>query len=237
MEPAAENPLALPSRVPPQRQWLSKFFPHPSEAGPEGLVGIGGVLEPEWLIDAYRHGIFPWPDSAYEPMLWWSPNPRAIIELDGLHVSRRLQRTLRSVRFDVTCDRDFSAVIHGCATAPDRRGATWLTEEMIAAYERLYQLGYAHSVEVWRGGSLAGGVYGVSIGGLFAAESMFYNVTDASKVAVVHLVRRLRERGYQLLDIQQWSPHTGSLGAVEISRTQYLHRLADAVELPVSFDD
>ncbi|MEM6329777.1 MAG: leucyl/phenylalanyl-tRNA--protein transferase [Planctomycetota bacterium] len=213
-----------------------RFFPRPEQSAPEGLVGIGGVLEPEWLLDAYRHGIFPWPDADYEPMLWWSPDPRAVIEPDGgLHVSRRLQRTLRSGRFTTTFDRDFSAVIQGCATAPGRRGATWLTEPMIAAYTRLHRLGHAHSVEVWRDGRLAGGLYGVAVGGSFAAESMFHTVTDASKVALVRLVERLNRRGYRLLDIQQWTEHTGTMGATEIPRTQYLRRLAEAVDLPIAF--
>ena len=194
------------------------------------------MLSPDWLLDAYRHGIFPWPDADYEPMLWWSPDPRAIIELDALHVSRRLQRTLRSARFEVTYDRAFDQVIEGCASAPDRQGGTWLTPEMIAAYCRLHELGHAHSVETWLNGELAGGLYGVAVGALFAAESMFHLVTDASKVALVHLVRRLQERGYQVLDIQQWTEHTGRMGASEIPRSEYLDRLARAVEVPVTFN-
>lgn len=226
-----------PARAAAPQRSVPRFFPSPEKSAPEGLIGIGGVLDPEWLLDAYRHGIFPWPDADYEPMLWWSPDPRAIIELDGLHVSRRLQRTLRSGRFRATFNQDFSAVITGCATAPDRQGGTWLTADMIAAYERLHALGHAHSVEVWHGADLAGGVYGVAIGGLFAAESMFHTVTDASKVAVVHLVQRLRERGYRLLDIQQWTGHTGRMGATEIPRADYLQRLAGVVDLPVAFQD
>jgi len=200
-------------------------------------VGIGGVLQPDWLLDAYRHGIFPWPDSDYEPMLWWSPDPRAVIEFDALHVSRSLQRTLRSGRYRATVNREFAAVIDACATAPGRKGATWLTDEMLAAYKRLHELGHAHSVEVWRDEQLAGGVYGVAIGGAFAAESMFHYQRDASKVALVHLVGHLRARGYLLLDIQQWTDHTGAMGATEIPRSDYLNRLAMAVDLPVSFGE
>jgi len=216
----------------------SRFFPPAEESDVEGLIGFGGQLTPEWLLDAYRHGIFPWPmgDSG-APIPWWSPDPRAIIDLDRFHVSRRLRRTRRSGRFEVTRDRDFAGVILGCATAEDRTGETWLTEEMIEAYVRLYELGHAHSVEVWHQGRLAGGTYGVAIAGLFAAESKFYGVRDASKVALVHLVEHLRARGYTLLDIQQLTPHTVQFGAVEISRTEYLSRLAVALAQPVTFDD
>jgi leucyl/phenylalanyl-tRNA--protein transferase len=201
------------------------------------LVGFGGELSPEWLLDAYRHGIFPWPIlEEGAPMAWWSLDPRAILELDGgLHVSRRLERTLRSQKFQVTRDRDFHGVIRGCATGPGRRGLTWLTGEMIAAYVRLFELGHAHSVETWQGGKLAGGIYGVAIGGFFAAESMFFNIRDASKVALVHLVGHLHARGYLLLDIQQWTEHSARLGAIEIPRDEYLDRLAAAIDLPVSF--
>ncbi|HEY4232198.1 MAG TPA: leucyl/phenylalanyl-tRNA--protein transferase [Lacipirellulaceae bacterium] len=212
-----------------------RFFPSPLATSADGLVCVGGRLSPEWLLDAYRHGIFPWPVWDDEPMAWWSLDPRAILEIDGLHVSRRLARTLRSGKFAATLDRDFEAVIHGCATTTGRAGETWLTPAMIAAYCELHRLGHAHSVEVWRNGQLAGGSYGVAIGGLFAAESMFHRVTDASKVAVVNLVEHLRSRGYQLLDVQQWTPHTGRLGAVEIPRVEYLRRLAAARDLQVTF--
>jgi leucyl/phenylalanyl-tRNA--protein transferase len=172
-----------------------------------------------------------------EPIAWWSPDPRAIIELDRFHISRRLRRTLRSEFFQATIDRDFGGVIRGCATSKGRRGNTWLTPSMIDAYRRLHELGHTHSVEVWHAGRLVGGTYGVAIGGLFAAESMFYKVRDASKVAVAYLVAHLRSRGYQLLDIQQWTPHTGRMGAVEISRREYLCRLARVVDLPFTFGD
>jgi leucyl/phenylalanyl-tRNA--protein transferase len=214
----------------------SRFFPPAEMADADGLLALGGRLTPEWLLDAYQHGIFPWPQSDIdEPMLWWSPDPRAIIELDRFHVSRRLVRTCRSGRFTVTCDRDFAGVIRGCATASGRVGQTWLAPRMIRAYRRLFELGHAHSVESWHEGQLAGGVYGVAIGGLFAAESMFYRVRDASKVAVVHLVSHLRARGYQLLDIQQVTPATSQFGAIGIPRNEYLARLEEAVGLPVTF--
>jgi leucyl/phenylalanyl-tRNA--protein transferase len=216
----------------------SRFFPPAEETGSEGLVGFGGELTPDWLLDAYRHGIFPWPVGDPEaPVAWWSPDPRAIIELDRFHVPRRLGRTVRTGRFEVSYDRDFPGVIRGCASGPDRLGQTWLTRGMIEAYVRLAELGHAHSVEVWQDGRLAGGVYGVAIGGLFAAESKFHRVRDASKVALVHLVERLRVRGYGLLDIQQLTPHTARFGATAIPRDVYLARLAVAVTRAVSFGE
>ena len=212
-----------------------RFFPSPLVSTADGLVCVGGRLTPEWLLDAYRHGIFPWPVWDDEPMAWWSLDPRAIVEFELQHVSRRLARTIRSGRFSVTCNRDFAGVIHGCAMADDRQEGTWLSPSMIAAYSELHRLGHAHSVEVWHHSELAGGTYGVAVGGLFAAESMFYRVRDASKVAVVQLVAHLKARGYGLLDIQQWTPHTGRLGAIMIPRSHYLRRLAEVVDLPVTF--
>ncbi len=216
----------------------SRFFPPAEEADAEGLIGFGGELTPEWLLDAYRHGIFPWPISELDsPIPWWTPEPRAVIELDRFHVPRRLARTCRSGRFEVTRDRDFDGVIRGCATGPGREGGTWLSDEMIEAYTLMHRLGHVHSVEVWQDGHLAGGTYGVAIAGLFAAESKFRLVRDASKVALVHLVEHLRRRGYRLLDIQQLTPHTARFGAVEIPRIEYLTRLADALARDVTFDD
>lgn len=215
----------------------SRFFPPVETADRDGLLAFGGSLAPEWLLDAYRHGIFPWPMTADgEPLMWWSPDPRAVIELDQLHISRRLRRTCRQGLLRVTYDRAFPAVIQGCSAEGDRTGATWLTPAMIDAYVCLHQLGHAHSVEAWDGDRLAGGVYGVAIAGLFAAESMFYRVRDASKVALVHLVAHLRRRGYRLLDIQQLTPHSARMGAIEIPRREYLSRLAVALDEPVSFN-
>lgn len=214
----------------------SKHFPPVENADPEGLIGFGGRLSPEWLLDAYRHGIFPWPLADIDASLaWWSPDPRAVIEFERFHVPRRLWRTCRGGQFEVTRDGDFAGVIHGCAMIPSRLGQTWLTPEMIDAYLQLHALGHAHSVEVWRHGELAGGVYGVSIGGLFSAESKFYRVRDASKVALVHLVEHLRARRFTLLDIQQLTPHIVRFGAAAIPRVEYLARLAEAVEQPVTF--
>lgn len=197
---------------------------------------VGGQLTPAWLLAAYRRGIFPWPiPELTDVPLWWSPDPRAVIELDRFHISRRLLRRLRSGRFRVTCDREFVGVVHACAEPRGEEGGSWITPAMVDAYTRLFELGHCHSVEVWDEDRLVGGVYGVRIGGLFAGESMFRRERDASKVALAYLVEHLKTRGFALFDIQQWTPHTGSLGAIEISRTEYVRRLRRAVELPVEF--
>ncbi len=198
----------------------------PDLADEYGLVAVGGDLSPARLLAAYRHGIFPWYDDD-TPILWWSPDPRAIFELDRFHISRRLRRTLASGQFRITVNRDFAAVIRACAERPGI--GTWITADMIDAYERLHQLGFAHSVEVWRGDELAGGVYGVAIGGFFAGESMYTRLRDGSKVALAGLVERLRQRGFTLFDTQFVTDHTRRLGAIEIPRTEYLRRLREAL--------
>ena len=231
------------------------FYSLPAWAERFGLVAVGGDLRPGRLLAAYRHGVFPW-SAEGDPIHWWSPDPRGIFELDGLHVSRRLRRTLRSGRFRVTVNQDFAGVIRGCADRPGE--GTWLTAEMIEAYDELHRLGHAHSVEVWYrapweeyveahrervqvdgvarpGGRLAGGIYGVAVGGLFAGESMFTRVRDASKVALVRLVERLRQRGFRLFDIQLLTEHTARLGAVTVRRGEYLRRLREALACPATF--
>jgi leucyl/phenylalanyl-tRNA--protein transferase len=261
----------------------------PPELGdPQGLVGVGGDLDPPTLLRAYSEGVFPW-FSEGDPVLWWSPDPRAVIELGrpdapgeaSLHVGRRLARTIRSGKFRVTVNRCFERVMRACGeTRPE---GTWVTEDMVAGYTELHRLGHAHSLEVWTttptlppgeegnrrpapsltlspggeggrrpgeggitakvddplaavpaplpGWELAGGIYGVAVGGLFAGESMFYHVTDASKVALVALVGRLRQRGYALFDVQMKTDHTSRMGAVEVPRDEYLRRLREAVQL------
>jgi leucyl/phenylalanyl-tRNA---protein transferase len=219
----------LTSAFPPMPSWR---FLDPELADADGLVGVGGDLRPERLLDAYRRGIFPFFDAS-SPILWWSPDPRAIIEMDGLHVARRLRRTIGSGRFRVSFNRDFASVIRGCARTSGE--GVWITPGMIAAYIRLHQLGHAHSVEVWHGEELAGGLYGVAIGGLFAGESMFTKARDASKVALAHLMEYLRGRGFELFDVQFLNQHTASLGAIEIPRREYLTRLRAALRSPASF--
>jgi leucyl/phenylalanyl-tRNA--protein transferase len=206
-------------------------FLDPERAGADGLVAVGLELSAAHLLEAYRRGIFPYFGDG-DPTLWWSPDPRAVFELDGLHVSRRLARTVRSGRFTLTVNRAFADVIGACA---DRAEGTWITPAMIDAYVGLHRLGHAHSIEAWHDGRLAGGVYGVAVGAAFAGESMFTRVRDASKVALVHLVDRLRRRGFELFDIQYLTDHTTRLGAVEVSRRTYLRRLRRAVDKPASF--
>jgi leucyl/phenylalanyl-tRNA--protein transferase len=215
-----------------QRLW----FPDPGSAeshGPHlGLVAVGGDWSVERLRLAYRSGVFPWTDR---PITWWSPDPRAIFELDQVHVSESLARTMRRGVFTVTVNRAFRAVMEGCAEPAPGRGRTWITRRFVQAYTTLHEQGDAHSVECWRGEELVGGVYGVAVGGLFAGESMFHRASNASKVALVHLIERLRQRGFTLFDIQMLTPVTRRMGAIEIPRADYLRRLAIAVTQPVTF--
>jgi len=222
--------VAIASTPPPAPLTPCRFrFPDPARADADGLLAEGGDLEPSTLIAAYRAGIFPWPYEHHE-LLWWSPDPRAILPLESLHVSRSLARRLRQQRFRVTLNAAFADVIAGCAD----REETWITPALRAAYERLHALGWAHSVEVWSAdGTLAGGLYGVAVGALFSAESMFHRARDASKVALVALVEHARHVGLTLLDVQVPSEHLTSLGAQTIPRRDYLVRVADAVRQPV----
>jgi leucyl/phenylalanyl-tRNA--protein transferase len=206
-------------------------FPHPKSADDEGLLAIGGDLSPERLLFAYQQGIFPW-YSEGTPPLWWSPNPRAVIDENSLHVSRSLHRELDRGRFRVTCNTAFETVMLECGR--EREGGTWILPEMVSAYATLNQLGHALSFEVWHGERLVGGLYGVLTGGLFAAESMFHREPNASKVALVTSVRRLFAAGVQLFDVQFLTEHLASMGAYEIQRAEYLTRLAGAREAAVS---
>lgn len=197
------------------------------------LVAVGGRLDPDLVLDAYRHGLFPWND-ADEPVLWWSPDPRALLPLDGLHVSRRLGRTLRDRRWSVTRNRAFATVMQACSQ--ERPEGTWIHPDMLTCYLELHARGVAHSLEVCWEGALVGGVYGVAVGGLFAAESMFHRRRDASKVALVHLVAHLRARGFEALDVQFETPHLARMGARSLPRAQYLEGLARWRESPVRFE-
>jgi leucyl/phenylalanyl-tRNA--protein transferase len=222
--------LTMPSEKRGSEQLATRWrFPHPSTADDEGLVAVGGDLEPATLVHAYTSGIFPW---TTHPVTWWSPDPRAIIELDGIHVSRSLRRVLNRRAFEISFDRAFRAVMEGCAAPRPKREETWISPQFIAAYTRLHERGYAHSVECWREGRLAGGLYGVSIGGLFAGESMFSAEENASKVALVSMVERLREAGCLLFDVQLMTPHLEAMGAIAIPRSEYLLRLREAVAAP-----
>ena len=207
-------------------------FPDPERAKPDGLVAVGGDLSVPRLLSAYRRGVFPW---TVDPISWWSPDPRAVFELEQIHIARSLARTLRRGSFKITRDRAFRAVIEACSQPAPGRRDTWISPEFIEAYSRLHQEGHAHSLECWQEDRLVGGIYGVAIGGLFAGESMFHRVSDASKVALCHLVDHLREREFSLFDIQMLTPITRRLGGVEISRRDYLQRLAYAIRQPQKF--
>ena len=213
--------------------WLSRHqrvdaFPPAAEAlaEPNGLLAAGGDLEPERLLAAYRQGIFPWYQEG-QPILWWSPDPRAVLWPSGLNVSRSLRRSLRKRGFEFRVDTDFEGVIAACAEPRNYGGGTWITAEMTTAYVRLHRLGWAHSFETWVDGQLVGGMYGVGIGRAFFGESMFTRVTDASKVALVHAVEFLSARGTQIVDCQVASAHTQSLGAVDMPRAQFLPLIAE----------
>ena len=207
-------------------------FPDPRTANDDGLVAIGGDLSVPRLQLAYRCGIFPW---TVNPISWWSPDPRGIIDLERFHVPRRLARFMRTQPFEITRDRAFCQVMLACALPSPGRMETWIEPEFIDAYTRLFEQGHAHSVECWREGVLEGGIYGVSVGGLFAGESMFHRASNGSKVALCHLVEHLKARGFVLFDTQVLSPATLQLGGVEISRKEYLDRLNVAVQLDRTF--
>ncbi len=204
-------------------------FPPPEEAGPDGLLGVGGDLSSERLLLAYSQGIFPWYDNDL-PILWYSPDPRTVLFPEQLRVGRSLAKTLRRKHFDIRMDTAFNEVVKGCASVkrPGSSG-TWITGDMITAYSRLHALGFAHSAEAWNSGRLLGGVYGVSLGRAFFGESMFARASDASKVAFVYLVRQLQCWGFELIDCQMKSGHLARFGAVDIPRTEFLSLLAKAL--------
>lgn len=220
--PAEHRLRARPPQPVPPSVWL---LPDPDQADQDGVVGVGADLAPGTLVDAYRRGIFPWPHTGV-PLPWFSPDPRGVLALDGVHVSRSLTRTLRRSGWTTTVDRDFAAVVRGCAEDRDDEG-TWITPAMARAYRRLHDLGWAHSCEVWQGEELVGGLYGVQVGGVFTGESMFHRVSDASKVALLDLAVRFAEVGGRLLDVQLTTPHLRSLGATDLPRDRFLALLAD----------
>lgn len=216
-------------------------FPDPRLAldDPNGLLAIGGDLSPLRLQNAYRRGIFPW-FSIGDPILWWSPDPRTLLFPAQIRISHSLRKRLRRGDFSVTMDRDFEGVIHGCAQPRDEQGGTWLVPQMIAAYLALHAHGLAHSVEVWRQGELVGGLYGVAIGRAFFGESMFSRVSDASKIALAHLCRKLVDWEFGLIDCQMRTNHLLSMGATEIARRDFIVLLNHYCQLPgrdVSWDE
>ena len=224
--------------------WLDRDdpFPPPDTAleHPNGLLAAGADLSPQRLLAAYRQGIFPW-YSEGEPILWWSPDPRMVLIPSELKVSRSLAKTLRNRDYEIRFDSAFDAVMQGCATRGTEdavlgvgESGTWITDEMRAAYRRLHALGYAHSAETWIEGELAGGLYGVAIGRIFYGESMFTRVRDASKMAMVHLVRRLQRRGYGMIDCQMHTRHLASLGARAIPRSRFSRSLRELVDYAVT---
>src|SRR6266446_3730809 len=218
----------MPATIASQRL----FFPDPRLADAEGLVATGGDMSVPRLLLAYRSGIFPWTAA---PVTWWSPDPRAILELERFHVSHSLAKVLRKGAFEVTIDRAFRRVMEGCAEPAPGRRSTWISGEFLEAYTQLHQQGHAHSLECWQGERLVGGIYGVAIGAFFAGESMFHRLPNASKIALFHLIEHLRERDFALFDIQMLTPATSRLGASNLPREEYLRRLAGAVEKPCSF--
>lgn len=204
-------------------------FPPPEEAEPDGLLAVGGDLSSERLLLAYQLGIFPW-YSERQPILWWSPDPRLVLEPEEFHVSRRLRQILNKGVFKVTFDQAFESVIRACASAPrPGQDGTWITPEMQEAYIRLHKEGFAHSVESWLDGELAGGIYGVSLGRCFFGESMFSQKSNGSKVALARLVERLKAWKFSMLDAQMPTRHMISLGAKEIPRAAFLKRLKEAL--------
>lgn len=206
------------------------MLPDPQPGHPE-LIGFGADLAPETLVDAYRRGIFPWPHDGVG-LPWFSPDPRAVIRRGVVHVSRSLASCLRRSMWESTVDVAFDAVVAACSDRPDEDG-TWITAEMAAAYARLHRLGWAHSLEVWDGKELAGGIYGVAVGGCLTGESMFHRRRDASKVALVDLCRRWDEAGGAMVDVQLPTPHLATMGAVEVRRDRFLAMLAGVVDASV----
>jgi leucyl/phenylalanyl-tRNA--protein transferase len=203
----------------------TRIFPPAELAREDGLLAVGGNLEPETLLNAYEQGIFPWYNRG-EPILWWSPDPRLVLFPERLHISKRLRRKIRQGRFKTTLDRAFSEVMTACANVRLMKGEeTWITEEMLQAYVNLHEMGWCHSVETWLDGQLVGGLYGVALGQVFFGESMFSLVSDASKIALKALVDHMMDKGMKLIDCQVTTRHLLSMGAQEMERKRFLELL------------
>lgn len=221
-----------------QLVWLSdkhdlSWFPPVTAAlkDPDGLLAAGGGLSTERLLAAYRHGIFPW-YNAGQPVLWWSPDPRSVLFPAEFRLSRSLRKSQRNRGYETRIDTAFAAVVEACAAPRASGPGTWITPEMASAYRKLHELGHAHSIETWQDEQLVGGLYGVGLGRVFFGESMFSRATDASKVALVRLVERLRARGYRVIDCQQATAHLASLGAREIPRSTFAQLLQESIQYP-----
>jgi leucyl/phenylalanyl-tRNA--protein transferase len=210
--------------------WLNDQFPHVEKAliSPNGLLAAGGDLSAVRLLDAYRQGIFPWYNEG-DPIFWWSPDPRTVFIPSQFKVSTSLNIVLRKHQFDVAFDRDFEQVMRCCAAPREGANGTWISEDIIAAYCELHRIGHAHSVEVYKNGELAGGVYGVSLGRMFYGESMFSNASNGSKIALAHLAKQLARWQFGMIDCQMSTPHLTSLGAIEIPRSKFIERLQELV--------
>lgn len=214
-------PLVLP-----QLDWDNLQFPAVEQAldEPNGLLAFGGDLRPERILAAYRRGIFPWYQDD-QPILWWSPDPRAVLFPDQIHISRSMNKVLQSDRFSLRMDTDFVGVMGGCAEITERRSGTWITSAMREAYCRLHELGYAHSIEVWRDDKLVGGLYGIALGAVFFGESMFSREENASKIALIRLCPQLQRWGFAMIDCQVSNSHLHSMGACTIARSDFIKLL------------
>ncbi len=210
----------------PRLSPYSFIFPDPKEAGPEGLVAYGGDLHPQRVLAAYKRGIFPWYNES-DPILWWSPDPRLLLYPQDIKISRSLKKSLK--KFEVRVDTDFRGVITSCK---DIRSETWILPEIVEVFCELHEMGFAHSIETYKDGELVGGLYGLSLGAAFFGESMFSRVSDASKVALVHLCQIAEEFGFDFIDCQIPSEHLKRLGAVEIGRVRFLEELHSALQKP-----
>lgn len=215
--------------------WLTSDSPFPplnsALTQPNGLLAVGGDLSPRRLIEAYRHGIFPWFNEG-EPILWWSPDPRMVLFPGELKISRSLRKALKKGNYELRVDSAFAEVMQACAKPRRERPGTWIHVEMISAYATLHEMGFAHSVEVWIGGELMGGLYGVALGRMFFGESMFSRASDASKIAFVYLVIHLERQGFRMIDCQMKTTHLASLGAREIPRKEFSQKLKELVNYP-----
>jgi leucyl/phenylalanyl-tRNA--protein transferase len=225
------------TRIQPLDALAPAVFPDPANAlaDPNGLLAFGGDLSPQRLVAAYTRGIFPW-YSEGDPLLWWSPDPRCVFETDAVHRSHSLAKFLRRSTWQWSMDRAFEDVVRACAAPRGDQQGTWITPDMVTAYTNLHLLGYAHSLEVWDGDALVGGLYGVAVGRMFSAESMFSRRTNASKVALHALAHTLRERGFPLIDAQVPNPHLLRMGAYNMPRARFLAELAHLVVEPVPQD-